>query len=149
MDEGGKLIIERVESVNDLTDADFTAPTRSVELPKLPDAVLSNMSAEGKPFVVKKNVFEKNAANHPEVSAEDSRVILERVTTDPTIQIQDKPSAKPNYWLLVNVGDKNALVLVDADPNKPNVEAVDWYWTTEKSLNRKKKKPPVMAVTSS
>ena len=140
VDESGKLIVERIESVNDLTDADFTAPTRSVEMPQLSEEVQKNIGAEGKPFVVKKNVFEKNATNHPEVSAEDSRLILGKVTSETTTLIQDKPNTKPNYWLLVNVGDRNALVLVDADSAKPNVEAVDWYWTTEKSLGRKKKR---------
>ena len=40
-----------------LTDDDFDNPTRSVELPALPDNVANAIGTNGKPVIIKKNIF--------------------------------------------------------------------------------------------
>ena len=61
VDGDGKLIVEKTNSVDELSDDDFTNPSRSVELPKIPDNVDKAIGAKGKPVIIKKNIFEKNA----------------------------------------------------------------------------------------
>lgn len=60
----GTLKLEKVKSVDDLTDEDFSKPTRSVELPQVPDNVDNALGADGKPVIIKKNIFEKNWKAH-------------------------------------------------------------------------------------
>ena len=72
----GSLIIEKIASIDELTDEDFIHPTRSVQLPQLPDNVDNAIGANGKPVVIKKNIFEKNRNNHGELTAQDNKAIL-------------------------------------------------------------------------
>lgn len=140
LNNDGTLKVVKIKSVNELTDDDFENPSRTVELPEFNADVMKNMSATGKTIIIKKNVFEKNLKSHTDVSPEDSRKIIGKVYGKTNYQIQDKPDNKPNYWILVNVDDRNALVLVDADPNKKYVEVVDWYWINDNNLGQKIKR---------
>lgn len=73
IDSEGRLVVDQINSIDDLTDDDFDNPSRSVELPRLPKAVDEAIGANGKPVVIKKNIFERNSARHNELSGEDSR----------------------------------------------------------------------------
>ena len=75
----GTLKVEKVRSVDELTDEDFTHPYRNVELPELPKNVDMAIGADGKPVVIKRNIFERNAERHHDLSAEQSRSILTQV----------------------------------------------------------------------
>ena len=66
----GTLRMEKIESVDELTNEDFSQPTRNVELPALPKNVDDAIGANGKPVVIKKNIFERNAERHPDMSVE-------------------------------------------------------------------------------
>lgn len=46
-----------LSSIDDITDEDFSAPTRSVELPVLPKNVDEAIGANGKPVIIKKNIL--------------------------------------------------------------------------------------------
>lgn len=60
LNQDGTLKVEKISSIDGITDEDFTAPTRNIELPKLPRNVDAAIGANGKPVVIKKNIFEKN-----------------------------------------------------------------------------------------
>lgn len=60
LNQDGTLKVEEISSIGGITDEDFTAPTRNIELPKLPKNVDAAIGAKGKPVVIKKNIFEKN-----------------------------------------------------------------------------------------
>lgn len=76
IDDKGRLIAAEVESIEELTDEDFNNPTRSVILPMLPTAVSDAIGADNKRVVIKKNIFEKNAKHHKDLSPAQSREIL-------------------------------------------------------------------------
>ena len=48
IDHVGKLIVEEVKSIDEITDEDFTNPSRTVELPTLPSIVQQVLSTNGK-----------------------------------------------------------------------------------------------------
>lgn len=60
LNQDGTLKVEKISSIDGITDEDITAPTRNIELPKLPRNVDAAIGAKGKPVVIKKNIFEKN-----------------------------------------------------------------------------------------
>jgi hypothetical protein len=75
VNEDGTLKVEEVKSVDELTDEDFSAPTRNVQLPALPQNVDAALNANGKPVIIKKNIFKKNWGAHGFYS-DESRAIL-------------------------------------------------------------------------
>ena len=68
----GTLKLEKIESIDELTDDDFSKPSRNVELPKLPKKVDDAIGANGKPIIIKKNIFEKNKSSHKGLTTDDS-----------------------------------------------------------------------------
>lgn len=50
-----------------MTDEDFSKPTRNVEFPALPKNVNDAIGANGKPVIIKKNIFEKNKTSHKDL----------------------------------------------------------------------------------
>ena len=81
----GTLKLEKITSVDELTDEDFANPTRNVELPALPENVDKAIGAGGKPVVIKRNIFERNAARHGDLSADDSTDILKSALYNPNL----------------------------------------------------------------
>ena len=139
IDADGRLIIEPVEKVSDVTDDDFAKPTRNVQLPKIPDNVDAAIGANGKPVVIKKNIFEKNAAHHPELDGETSRSILERSLYNPDLVGQSQPRTKPYYRVAIQTGDGNAVTILDVHETRDNVEVVGWRNIDEKGFERLKR----------
>ena len=116
----GTLRLEKIASVDELTDEDFSAPTRNVELPKLPKNVDDAIGADGKPVVIKKNIFERNAERHSDLTAEDSRNILISALYSPNLYGQNQKTKRPYNWVVINTKDeqgKNRLVLLETNPN--------------------------------
>lgn len=139
VDADGKLIVETIESIDELTDEDFENPTRNVQLPPLPKNVSQAIGSNGKPVVIKKNIFEKNRDFHPEFDAEDGRSILTRALYNPDIVGNNHPKTRPYYRVVIQTGDKNAVVVLDVYENKDNTEIVGWRETNAKGLERLKK----------
>lgn len=129
-----------VSTIDDISDEDFSNPTRDVVLPSLSDEVTNVTNIGERNAIIKKSVFEKNKREHPELLPEDSRKILKKALYSTDLLLNDKPSSKPNYWILVNIDGKFALVNIDTDTNKKNAEIVGWRWSSEKDIDRIKRR---------
>lgn len=129
----------KLSSPLEITDEDFTNPTRSIELPPLPDSTLELMKAEKKPILLKQNIFVKNLTNHKELSPKQSREILNNALYNSDLIGQSKATSKPTYWVAVKLGDKNAVVVIDLTETKDNHEIVGWRLIDEKGFERMKR----------
>ena len=134
VDENGKLIVEEVQSIEEITDEDFENPTRNVLLPAIPENVAIAIGTEGKTIVIKKNVFEKNGNTHVELEPEDSRNILRSALYNPNIVGSTQPVKRPDYKVAIRTGEKNAVVVLDVFRGKEYVEIVGWRMVNEKGL---------------
>ena len=139
IDEDGKLIVEQVSSIDEITDADFDSPTRSIQLPSIPPKVDEAIGANGKPIVIKKNVFEKNKKSHKDLTPKDSRAILLNTLYTPDLYGQNQKITRPYNWILIHLADTNTAVLVEVNENKDNVEIVNWHYINDDAIERKKK----------
>ena len=142
IDENGNLIIEDVKSVADITDADFTEPARTIGLPALPGVVQRVLSTNGKKVIIKKNIFERNALRHDELTPEESRIILNEALYTPTLYGKNKPLTRPNNWIVINVPDgkgNNKLVVLEVNKNKDNAEIVHWHEVDNRGLEKIKR----------
>lgn len=142
LNEDGTLKLEKVNSIDELTDEDFTNPTRSVELPMLPKNVDAAIGANGKPVIIKKNIFEKNKRSHSDLSPEQSRDILNSALYNPDLYGQNQKTNRPYNWVVINTVDrngKNRLVLLEVADNKDNVEIINWHFVRDNALNTLKR----------
>ena len=139
-------------SPQDITDEDFTSPKRNVMLPPLNSNTLAAIGGKAKNVLITQRIFEKNKNHHPDVTSADSRNILFAALNNPDLAINDKPQTKINYWVLVKVGGKNAVVTIDIDPSKENLEVINWRWANEKSIqqikNRAKREGGQILITT-
>ena len=134
IDANGKLIVDGVTSIDEITDEDFENPTRNVQLPALPENVANAIGTEGRPVVIKKNVFEKNNKTHVELEPENSRDILRSALYNPDIVGSTQPIKRPDYKVAIRTGEKNAIVVLDVYRGKEYVEIVGWRMINEKGL---------------
>ena len=137
IDAAGKLIIEKVDRIDDITDEDFSNPTRSIELPKIPQNVDNAIGGDGKPVVIKKNILEKNSRDHSDLTPEQSREILFSALYNPSLYGQNRKTTKPHNWVVIstkNTEGKNRLVLLEVNNTKDNVEIVHWHYVRDTAL---------------
>lgn len=134
----GTLKLEKVKSVDDLTDEDFSKPTRSVELPELPENVDRALGADGKPVIIKKNIFEKNWEAHKFPFAE-SRSILKSALYNTDLVGQTQPTKRPLHWVAIKLDEKSPIVVLEVNESKNNVEIVGWYTLDGRNLDRIKR----------
>lgn len=134
----GTLKLEKVKSVDDLTDEDFSKPTRSVELPQVPGNVDNALGADGKPVIIKKNIFEKNWEAHKFPFAE-SRSILKSALYNTDLVGQTQPTKRPLHWVAIKLDEKSPIVVLEVNENKDNVEIVGWYTLDGRNLERIKR----------
>ncbi|MDE6246633.1 MAG: hypothetical protein K2M41_02170 [Muribaculaceae bacterium] len=139
VDGNGKLILEEVKSVGEITDEDFMNPARNVALPKLPDVVSTAIGAEGRLAIIKKNIFEKNRDTHKDLTADDSRRILNEVLYNPHLYGQNQKKGRPYNWILVHLADKNSSVILEVNPTKDYLEIVNWHYLNGRQLEQKKR----------
>lgn len=142
LNEDGTLKLEKVNSIDELTDEDFTNPTRSVELPVLPKNVDAAIGANGKPVIIKRNIFKKNKRSHSDLSPEQSRDILKSALYNPDLYGQNQKTNRPYNWVVINTVDrngKNRLVLLEVADNKDNVEIINWHFVRDNALNTLKR----------
>ena len=138
LNEDGTLKLEKITSVDDLTDEDFSAPTRNVELPALPKNVDEAIGSDGKPVIIKKNIFEKNWLNH-KFPFDESRKILKSALYDTDLVGQTQPTKKPLHWVAIKLDDKSPIVILEVNESKDNTEIVGWYTLDERNLERIKR----------
>lgn len=132
-------IFEKIERIEDLSDEDFRTPSRSVILPEIPKEVSSAIGSEGKPVVIKKNIFEKNAKAHPELTPESGRIILKSALYSTDIVGQTQKISRPNYWVAISTKDKNSVVVLEVNRNKDNTEIVGWRIVDARGLEKMKR----------
>ena len=139
LDADGRLKVERVASVGEITDKDFMNPTRNVELPQLPRKVEDAIGTGGKPVVIKKNIFERNHERHSDISPAESRGILRAALYSPDLYGQNQKAKRPYNWVVINTkgaDGQNRLVLLEVNEGKDNVEIVHWHYTDERGINK-------------
>lgn len=134
----GTLKLEKVKSVDDLTDEDFSKPTRSVELPELPENVDRALGAEGKPVIIKKNILEKNWEAH-KFPFNESRSILKAALYNTDLVGQTQPTRRPLHWVVIKLDEKSPIVVLEVNESKNNVEIVGWYTLDGRNLDRIKR----------
>lgn len=142
LNQDGTLKLDKIKSVDELTDEDFLHPTRNVELPSLPKKIADAIGTEGKPVVIKKNIFERNYMRHKDVTPELSKVIFKSALYNPDLYGQNQKKTRPYNWVLINTKDEkgnNRTVLLEVNPNKDNVEIVHWHFIDERGLKKIKK----------
>ena len=142
LNQDGTLKLDKIKSVDELTDEDFLHPTRNVELPKLPKKIADAIGTEGKPVVIKKNIFERNYMRHKDVTPELSKAIFKSALYNPDLYGQNQKKTRPYNWVLINTKDEkgnNRTVLLEVNPNKDNVEIVHWHFVDERGLEKIKK----------
>ena len=142
LNQDGTLKLDKIKSVDELTDEDFLHPTRNVELPSLPKKIADAIGTEGKPVIIKKNIFERNYMRHKDVTPELSKVIFKYALYDPDLYGQNQKKTRPYNWVLINTKDEkgnNRTVLLEVNPNKNNVEIVHWHFIDERGLKKIKK----------
>lgn len=135
VNEDGTLKIDKIKSIDDLTDSDFSKPYRNVALPDLPENVNSAIGAEGKPVIIKKSIFEKVSKAHS-FDADESRKILKDALYNPDIVGQSQPKSKKNNWIAIKIDDLSPIVVLEVNRNKDNVEIVGWYTLDNRNLER-------------
>ena len=138
IDAEGRLITEKVEDISDLSDDDFNNPTRSVELPKIPKNVDDALGANGRPVIIKKNIFEKNGKSHG-FTPKQSRKILGDALYNPDIVGQSQPSTKKTHWVAIKVDEKSPITILEVNDGKDSVEVVGWYTLDARNLERIKR----------
>ena len=138
IDAEGRLITEKVEDISDLSDDDFNNPTCSVELPKIPKNVDDALGANGRPVIIKKNIFEKNGKSHG-FTSKQSRKILGDALYNPDIVGQSQPSTKKTHWVAIKVDEKSPITILEVNDGKDNVEVVGWYTLDARNLERIKR----------
>lgn len=138
----GTLKLDKIKSVDDLTDDDFLHPSRNIQMPTLPKRVADAIGVNGKPVIIKKNIFERNYMRHKDVTPEQSKAIFNAALYNPDLYGQNQKTKRPYNWVLINTKDeegKNRTVLLEVNPNKDNVEIVHWYFVNDKNLELIKK----------
>ncbi len=142
VNEDGTLKVEKIKVIDDLKDEDFSSPTRSVQLPKLPDNVDAAIGANGKPIIIKKNIFERNSTTYHEVSPQQAREILTAALYRPDLYGQNQKATRPYNWIVINTKDnegQNKLVVLEVNDNKDNVEIVHWYVVDNRGVEKVKR----------
>lgn len=139
INDRGDLIIDNIQSVSDISDEDFTLPFRNIGLPIVPKNVSSALGSSEKPIIIKKNILEKNRNNHPEITPQASRSILQDALYSPTLIGQAQPIKRPHYWVAIETSDKNSVVVLEVNDNKDNVEIVGWRLVDSKGLEKLKR----------
>lgn len=138
--ENGELVLETVNSINDIADEDFENPTRNIELPPISQNVANAIGTQGRPIVIKRSTFIKNADNHPEFSPDDSRSILHKALYETNLYGSTQPIRRPYYRVAIKTeADGNAVVVLDVYQGKDNVEIVGWRKIDQKGLERMKR----------
>ena len=138
IDAEGRLITEKVEDISDLSDDDFNNPTRSVELPKIPKNVDDTLGANGRPVIIKKNIFEKNGKSHGFTPKQSSKILGDALY-NPDIVGQLQPSTKKTHWVAIKVDEKSPITILEVNDGKDNVEVVGWYTLDARNLERIKR----------
>ena len=87
-------------------------------------------------MLFKQHILEKNRDTHPELSADDSILILENGLYNPTLIAHNQPNRRAYYWFTVKLEDKSAAVVIHVYPHKDDMEVVGWRYIDEKGIDK-------------
>lgn len=135
----GSLLAEKIETIEGLADEDFFHPKRNVQLPALPEKVDAAIGADGKPVVIKKNIFEKNRKSHKDLSPTQSREILSNALYHTDLYGQNQKAKRPYNWILIHNAAKHSAVILEVSHKKDNVEIVSWHYLNDGTLAQKER----------
>lgn len=135
----GSLLAEKIETIEGLADEDFFHPKRNVQLPALPEKVDAAIGADGKPIVIKKNIFEKNRKSHKDLSPTQSREILSNALYHTDLYGQNQKAKRPYNWILIHNAAKHSAVILEVSHKKDNVEIVNWHYLNDGTLAQKER----------
>lgn len=138
LNQDGTLKLDKIKSVDELTDEDFTSAFRNVELPAIPKNVDAAIGANGKSVVIKKNIFEKNWNAHKFTPAKSKKVLNDALYNTDLVG-HTQPTKKPNHWVAIKLDEKSPITVLEVNDNKDNVEVVGWYTLDERNLGRIKR----------
>ncbi len=139
LNSDGSVFTVKVNTIDEITDDDFDNPNRSIELPQVPDNVANAIGTNGRPVIIKKNIFGKNGETHVDLDPSDSREILSSALYNPNLVGQTQPKKRPDYKVAIRTGDKNSVVVLDIFEDKKQVDIVGWRRVNEKGLEKMKK----------
>ena len=100
------------------------------------------IGANGKPIIIKKNIFKRNSHVHPEVSPQQAREILSSALYRPDLYGQNQKTSRPYNWIVISTKDsagQNRLVVLEVNENKDNVEIIHWYNARNSSIEQIKR----------
>ena len=138
--DDGTYILEKVNSIDDITDDDFVNPTRNIELPQLPNKVSEAIGIGDKAVIIKKNIFEKNKKSHKDLTPSDGRKILNDVFFHADLYGKNQKATRPYNWILIHLNDmKHSAVVLELNELKDNVEVINWHFLEADALERKKR----------
>lgn len=113
-------------------------------LPELNEEDLKKIGAKkNKPVLLKKNIIDRNASRHPDITEDDIQRIIANALYNPS-EIFQANANKPYYHFakVVNVNSKGkseiGLALLDVDENKDNFEVVHAHFVNMSGLQRVK-----------
>ncbi len=135
----GSLKVERVSTISDITDGDFTNPKRNVVLPPLPAKVDGAIGANGKDVVIKKSIFEKNRKSHSDLTPGQSREILTEALYHPDLYGKNQKTSGPYNWILIHNAEKHSSVILEVSHGKDNVEIFNWHYLDDTALRQKER----------
>ena len=139
VDEKGKLLLSKIKSIDEITDAEFSIGYRNVELPEISKDLDKALNASGRAVIIKSNIFTKNAISHPELSSKQSREILKQALYAPEMYGSSQPKSRPDYKVVIHRGNLNAIVIIDVYVGKENLEVVGWRQVDLSGLEKLKR----------
>ncbi len=134
----GTLNVEKINSIDELTDDNFMFPTKNVQIPYLPKNIDEAIGAGHKPVVIKRNIFKKNQKNHG-LTPEQSRSILQKALYNTELYGRTQPKKRPLNWVVIKLDDKSPITVLEVNNSKDNVEIVGWYTLDGRNLERIKR----------
>lgn len=96
------------------------------------------IGVNGKPVIIKKNIFEKNWNAHKFTPTESKKVLNDALYNTDLVG-HTQPTKKPNHWVAIKLDDKSPITVLEVNDNKDNVEVVGWYTLDERNLGRIKR----------
>lgn len=120
-------IIKTEARVNEVISSSVgNNPSRIIELSELPKNVQEAISTEGKPVIIKKNIFEKNKSVHKELTPSLNREILRRIIYTPNLVGTVQPIKFPYYRGSHTDCRLQCWGVFGLYAGKENVEIVGW-----------------------
>ena len=109
-------------------------------LPNLNKDTLEQYGFEDKPVLLKKNIVEKNKANHPDITDDMAREIIGNSLYKHEAVLKANKD-KPAYHNFITrlKDDKNSIVLLELSDEKENYEIVNYHYLDDYGVRKKEK----------